>query len=134
MRADRHRDELHDREVRLLHEQQSGLRLDLGVVNRSPGQVDHGSLSVNEALPGRVPFAAGPFLRDVQQPHGQVVLFRVAERQQADQQDIGLCPGRQAGRQDGLDLRHRVGGWRAVEEAFLSPDDPRDRLEARVAF
>ena len=64
---DRHREELHEREMRLLDQPQAGLGLDLRVVKRSPRERDRGALPVDEALPGRVTLTAGPFQREVEQ-------------------------------------------------------------------
>ena len=64
----RHRDEQKRGVMRALDQQQPGLRLDLGVVQRALGEGASRRARVDDALPGRMPFTAGMLHRDVERP------------------------------------------------------------------
>ena len=67
-------------EMRLLHQQQPGLGLDLCVVERALRERDRGALAVDDPLPGRVALAAGPRQRDVEQSQRQLVALAEPQR------------------------------------------------------
>ncbi len=77
---DRHREELHEREMLLLDQLQAGLGLDLGVVQRSPCERDRGALPVDEALPRRVPLATRPLQSEVEQSKRELIALRDPQR------------------------------------------------------
>ena len=103
----RHRDEQLRDEMRVLHQQQPGLCLDLRIVQRTLRECARGVHRVEDALPGRVALMAGTLQRGVQQPGSQLIPLADDQRQQRREPGGRLRAGRQAGRECRLDFIRR---------------------------
>ena len=87
----RHREELQQGEMRLVHEQQAGLGLDLSVVKRALREGDLGAPAVEEPLSRRVALTACALEREVEQSKRRVVVL--AELQRLQRQERGVRGG-----------------------------------------
>ena len=100
----RHRQQLQEREMLVVDQPQAGLRLNLGVVERSLRQRDRRPLAVHQTLPGRMPLAPGPLQPEIEQSQRELVAFADPQRMHGEKSRLGGIRGRQAHRQRGLHL------------------------------
>ena len=119
--------------MRLLHQEQPGIGLDLRVVQRALGERDCGALRMQDALPGRVALLAGTLQRGVQQPDSQLITLAEPQRQQRQQRSVGLRTARQASRERLLHFFHRGRSGLSPQKLLIGDMDARHGLETRVA-
>ena len=107
---DRDREELQRGEVPLVDHAQSGLRLDLGVLERALRERERRALAVDQPLPRHMALAAGALHPGVEHAHGQVVAPSEPQGLQRDQGGARRRGRREPGGQRGLRLLHRERG------------------------